>query len=270
MSQLYSIPLLFNAKAAPNCIVSPDGSTMTVTLDDHLGIPFEAKNVTLKVLSSSVWWVTFNIKENVNDDFKISGPNNTDGKVQTQTLTVSPGLYDISSLQNTLSILMENANFKTDGEDVIQLGANNSTQRVTIRFPYPTSAIDLSIPTAPNELLGWASAVYGPYNTAPETKDGTSEAKFNTISSFLIKSDIVDNGILHNGKYTGIINEIKITVPPGSQQNQTEIIPMPISAQGLAGSTRKTFQFQLCDQDENPVDTAGESWSVRFVIEYTL
>ena len=119
------------------------------------------------------------------------------------------------------------------------------------------------------EILGFNSAVYGPYINAPVNILADTTAAFNTVNYFLIHSDIVSKGVRFNNTYNQTIAQVLINVAPGSQIVSTPFNPARSDASDLAGSRRSNLRFWLTDDQDRPVNTNNENWSARIVIHYS-
>jgi hypothetical protein len=86
----------------------------------------------------------------------------------------------------------------------------------------------------------------------------------------LIRSNLVSQGIPVNSIGQGIIAQVPITVPPGSQINYSPFNPIPVDASELIGIGKNTFSFSLCDQNLRATPTAGETWNFVVVLNYFI
>ena len=84
----------------------------------------------------------------------------------------------------------------------------------------------------------------------------------------MIHTDLISKGIRFNNLYRGVIGQILITKPPGSQIVSTLINPPRVSAGELAGSTRTIARFSITDDSNNPINTNGEYWTARICIRW--
>ena len=96
------------------------------------------------------------------------------------------------------------------------------------------------------------------------------QASFNRTNSFLIRSDLVGNGIPVNSKAAGILAQVMIDEPPGSQVNYVPFFPPRSDADELIAHNKNFFSFFLVDQLGREVDTFGENWSFTLVIRYQI
>ena len=249
---------------------SADGSEFYIQLDNNtaLNIPDSALNINVSVEDADVWWTVPNISpEKNNNKLYITGPDVSD-VVQNFVITIPKGLYDVSSLSESVQRELENSNAKVDPEPLITLYGDPSTQRVELRLAYDTVSIDFTQSDTPRDILGFNSQIVGPFVTAPDNILGDYVASFNQVNSFLLHCDLVKEGILYNSNYYQIISKIPITVPPGSLINYQPYHPPKSNAQDLAGSRRSVVRVWLTDEKNNPVDTNGEDYNVRLLITY--
>tara|TARA_R110001606_G_scaffold14795_1_gene61802 strand:- start:52 stop:909 length:858 start_codon:yes stop_codon:yes gene_type:complete len=254
---------------------SSDGSRFEIQLDgDGLMVPKDAINTTVEVEEATIWWSIPNIITGENDKIYIYGDSDDAVPVpQLYTITIPQGLYDLSALNLAILSELEAAGARTlDGTGanlpLISMSADGSTQKVRLRFNYDNVYVDFSQPNTMREILGFNSAVYGPYATAPINILADSTAEFNTVNYFLIHSDIVSKGVRFNNTYNQTIAQVLINVAPGSQIVSTPFNPARSQANDLAGSRRTNLRFWLTDDQDRAVNTNNENWSARIVIHY--
>ena len=254
---------------------SLDGSRFEIQLDgEGLHIPKDALNVTCEVEEATIWWSIPNIITGENDKFYVYGDSDAAAPVpQLYTVTVPQGLYDLSALNLAILSELESQGARTlDGTGaslpLISMSADSSTQKVRLRFNYANVYVDFSQANTMREILGFNSAVYGPYATAPVNILADNTASFNTVNYFLIHSDIVSKGVRFNNTYNQTIAQVLINVAPGSQIVSTPFNPARSSANELAGSRRTNLRFWLTDDQDRAVNTNNENWSARIVIHY--
>jgi len=247
--------------------VSSDGSYFEVQLQDGLKIPKDAMNINISVEEATVWWVVPNIITGQNDKMYITAPDTSD-VVQNYVITIPQGLYDLSGLNQAVLRELENAGSKVDPDTVITMTPDEATQKVEIRFNYSTVSIDFTQSDTFREILGFDSAVYGPYPAAPVNVLAPNVAQFNQVNYFLLHSDLTNKGIRFNNNYNQTISQILIDVPPGSQIVSKPFNPAKVSAQELAGTNRTNLRFWLTDDENRRVNTNSEYFTARIVIHY--
>ena len=250
---------------------SGDGSEFEIQLDDALFIPHDAVSVNVCCEEATVWWVIPNIIIGSNNRFYVFGDSAL-GVPTLYTVVIAQGLYDLNALNQSLLSGLEALGAKTlDGttyKPLISLSPDNATQRVIIRFNYSNVYVDFTQADTPREILGFNSAVYGPFVIVPQNLLAPNIAAFNTVNYFLIASDLVQKGIRFNNRYNQIISQVLINAAPGSQIVNTPFNPARVRAQELAGARRTNLRFRLSDDKLRPVNTNGEYWSARIVIRY--
>lgn len=188
--------------------------------------------------------------------------------VQLYTVTLPPGLYDLTLLNNEVARQLENEGASSATEPILSFSANTASQRVQIRFPFPNSAIDFTGTDTPRDILGFNSGIYGPYSSAPITQTAQNVASFNLINYFLLHCDLTSLGIRFNNQYSQVVSQILINKPPGSQILYTPFNPARISVPELIGATRTSIRVYLTDDQNRRVDTNGEYYSARFKIQW--
>lgn len=248
--------------------VSSDGSRFQVVLENSLGIPKNARNVNLSVNSANIWYSTPNIITGVNDKLYIDGPDKFD-VTQTYVITIPQGLYDLSSLNDAIQDQLQNAGAKYDDYPLIDLSANTAEQKVIITLNYIAVIVDFTQSDTFRDILGFNSQILTtisvPYNIIAD-----NVARLNQIEYFLIQSDLTNNGIRINNRYSGNIARVVIDSPPGSLLVYEPRKPLEINCQNLANSNQSVFTFALTDQNGAAVDTNSELWSVQVTIRYKI
>ena len=246
---------------------SADGSYFEVQLQDGLKIPKDALNINVRIEEATIWWVVPNIITNVNDKMYVTG-SDTAGALQNYIVTIPQGLYDLSGLNQAVLRDLENKGAKTDPNPLITMTPDDATQKVQIRFNYNNVSIDFTQPDTFRNILGFDSLVYGPYASTPINILAPDVAGFNQVNYFLIHSDLTNKGIRFNNNYSQTVAQVLIDVPPGSQIVSRPFNPAKISTQELAGTNRTNLRFWLTDDENRRVNTNGEYWSARIVIDY--
>ena len=242
------------------------GDRFEIQLQDPIAIPSDALNVTVSLHESTIWWTVINIIAGQNDKMYIDGPDTLDAP-QSYIVTIPAGLYDLTGLYQAILRDLANQGAKTDPDPLFTMSPDEPTQKVEITFNYSSVAIDFTPTDTPREILGFLSQVYGPY-TAPHAVLADNVASFNTVNSFLVHSDLCSKGIRINNTYSQTIGQVLIDVAPGSQIVSKPYNPALISAQDLAGSQRTNLRVWLTDDQNRPVNTNGEDFTVRIVISY--
>ena len=259
---MISLDIPFLADSSSGQQVSADGSRFQIQLDDPLQIPNNALSCYVSVQESTIWNTVPNILSGVNNHFYIDeGAGFVD-------VTIPQGLYDLPSLESAcdreyVSLGGTTGLFAFVGDD--------STQKVIIQINVAGVQIDLTQADTFRDIIGFDSQLVP---AAPSvgyyTQSAENVANFNTINYFLIHSDLVSEGIRFNNSYDQIIAKVSITTPPGSLIVDTPNVPPRSPASNLIGITKNVIRFRLTDQNGAAVNTAGESWSCRIQIEYSM
>ncbi len=264
----YKLPLLFNSdprNGAEN--ISADGGSFSVTLETPISIPRDAHNCYLTVQEATAWWTIFNVEEGVNDRIEVTYD---DGFiVVVHTLTLEAGLYDLDHLNAEISREMVAVSLP---DDLFTLVPDSAAQKTVIQFNYSGIRLDLTIPRNFAYLLGFDERLVplaGP-TTGVQYDKGDTTANFNTLDYLTITSDLVSRGLPTNGKLYGVIAQLLINVPPGSQILSTPFNPPEIPCPELIGEQRKRITFRLTDNINRQVNTQGEFFSCRLVIHFSI
>jgi hypothetical protein len=242
--------------------VRDTGSTFDVQLDNPISIPASAKFCTLEVNQAQIWWTVPNISANLgNNKFYFS----TVEPAVWQNFTIPDGLYSVSSLNSLIS--RELVNLGEDG-DAIVLSGDESTQKSIFTFKAIDTSIDFTQADTPRLILGFNSAIVGPSVSAGQSISGDTVAAFNVVNSFLLHSNIVNNGIPTNDTGANTIASVPIDVAPGSQITFQPRNPVATDASNLTGKMMNRFTVWLTSQSNIKVDTFNETYQAQIVIRW--
>ena len=241
--------------------VSAGGSQFTVVLDRPLALPKNAVNATLSIIQSSIWNTSPNVSPSfTNNIFRFRTSGNY------YTITFPEGLYSLNGFGSFLAIQFANLQLPSN---LFVISGDESTQRTIITFLNAGDLVDFTVANSVREILGFTSRVItAPAAAYNEYSDGPTN--FNRVNSYLIRSNIVSQGIPINSIGANIIAQVPINVAPGSQINFQPQHPIPVDCSELIGFGKNVFQFSLCDQNLRPTPTAGETWDFVMVINYYI
>lgn len=242
-----------------------NGSRFNVTYDAPVSLPSNAHTATLEVVAANIWWTTPNISAELgNNVFRYETA--TKGVVD---LIFPDGLYDLDHFNDHLS-----RHFVATGlpANEIVFSPFGATQHTVATFKNNGSRIHFDHLPGINVLLGFDPVLIpvGGVSTAGQSVEGANEAKFNSVSSFLIHGDIVTDGIAINNQSSYVLTQVPIDVTPGAQIVYRPRQPIPVDAGLLIGSQRNSFEFWLTSQDGTAADTQGEYWDFLCVIRYIV
>lgn len=262
------IPIIISSDPVNGAInKTADGSSFSINLEQSLRIPFEAKNITVRVEQSTIWWTIPNIITNQNDSLSVTLSGAHPNAPATYNVIIPQGLYDLTTLRNSILNRLTSLGAPAN---LIDLLPDTATQKTIIQLNGIGVSVDLTVGNSMNGILGFNSRVIPPSTQVLEYHTGDNQAAFNQIDSFLIHTDLVDAGIPINSHYYQTISQVLIGVHPGSQIVSTDFNPPRSRANNLQGTIRNTFRFWLTDQKNRAVNTNGENWSARIVISYEL
>ena len=240
-----------------------------------LVIPHEALNCTVEVTAASIWNTVPNISAKIgNNKFYlhteyVPDENPPDPPLpQDITITIPDGLYGVSELQATIQRELVNIGYP---EEVLALEEDEATQKLVLNFGYANSWADFTQPNSVREIMGFEARL-APLTPQPGPwlEPADFQASFNRTNSFLIRSDLVGNGIPVNSKAAGILAQVMIDKAPGQQINYQPFFPPRSDADELISHNKNFFSFQLTDQLGREVDTFGEEWFFTLVIRYQI
>jgi len=245
--------------------LSADGSTFSVQLNNPIAIPHDAKNCTLEVVQASIWYTSPNISAALgNNEFTIY-----QNIYDPTTIIIPDGLYSRAALNAYLQLAFVNEGLPAD---LITLSENASTQQTVLVFNYVGWTVDMTGANTCREILGFNSRLVP---LVPTTIVGQSEASdniaaFNTLNSYLISTNLINNGISVNADGRNIICQVPIKASPGSQLNFQPINTVRTSARNLIGNATNRFDVWLTDQRGIKINTFGEYYDVLIVLRWWM
>ena len=248
---------------------SSDGSRFEIALENGLQIPNGAQNCALLVENATVWNTVANVITGENDRITVNGIDTSDAGA-TYVITLPQGLYDLAQINSTIEYMLRDAGGKYAPTPMISFTANEASSKVELHVNYGGVQVDFSAARTIGQLLGFTSATYGDYAAPPETVLAPNIAQLNTVDYFLIHSDLTGTGIRVNNKYSQTIAQVLIDQSPGSQIISEPNHPPKVACPHLIGSDRTHMRFWITDQSNEPINTAGENWSLRIVIKYSV
>ncbi len=266
----------FSVSSDPNLgarNVGNNGSTFEVLFNPALTVPEEAVNVKVSVERATVWYTFPNISASLgNNKFYVNeGATN-------YILTIPDGLYSLDQLEQSIINEGTNAGITNSPNPFIQLTGNQATQRVEITFGYNNISVNWNA-DSPYVILGFTQGTTtGPTSALPVPPadpldyqyTADTVAGFNQVNEIFIKSDLVNDGIPLNNKFDGVLTNIQLDVPPGSQQTYQPFRPLYCSGESLKSASRSSVRFFLTDEEGNFLDTASEYYTLTIRISYDL
>ena len=241
--------------------VSSDGSTFNVNLSPPIVIGPDVLDCSIGVLQASVWNTSYNIASDYkNQNFTFT---TTVAPAGTYSFTIPDGLYSVAGLNSYLSSQFVNLGLPGN---LITISGNESTNKSILTFLTSGDSVNFTVVTSVREVLGFNSAVV----TAPSANFSyysNNVAQFDRINEYIIRSNLVVNGIQLNTIPQGLIGSVPVNVAPGSLITYKPPNVVWFSARELIGSSRSNLRFELLDQELRAAPTAGDTWSVTLIIK---
>lgn len=243
---------------------SSDGSFFNVQLDNPITIPKAAVSCSIDIIAASIWYVQPNISAalgNNNFTYIYNGIS--------RTILIPDGLYSLENLNSIIS-----KEFLSQGFDpsLINLSGDYSTQKVVMTFSDTNIQVNFNVANSIRTVLGFnAGLVPAVIQPANYFVYGNTEAAFNTINNFYIKSSLANEGLAINSVSFNIIGNIPI--PPNSAGrliNYAPTITTKVDTNELIGKSTSNFSFQLLDDSLRPAPTVGEFYSFTLRITYDI
>ena len=231
-------------------------SQFSLSLSPPIEIPDNATNISLYVPSATIWFTTPNVVVGKTDQIIVTDNN----LAQTFTVTIEQGLYSVAQLntyiQNALAQLGAQPN-------LVQISENSATNKIVLAIGSGV-IVNFPDPRGLHPILGFTAGFY----VSPGATSSL-QPQINPVDSYLIHSSLCAQGIRINNAYSSSIAQVLVNVVPGEQIQYSPRFPFRLPCPTLAGIT-SNIDMWLTDSQNRIVDTAGEPWTVRIVIEYTL
>ena len=246
--------------------ITPLGSTFTVNFSPPLELPPDSKNVTVAMIQGTFWWTIPNFQTCTLELYLF------EQKGELKIIVPIPkGIYNYKQI----NILISNELRQLDyAANLIQFVENGSTSTIDLEFKVP-GAVLFPLDSCEKQF-GYDANVRYQYlgaadpNYSSKVVRAERTASFDTIQYLTIATTLVDNGFrMNGGVFKGIISNVTINAAPGYQITAEPALPLEIPTnvfQTPGGLTRA--EFNLMDQDGNPVDTNGEAWTLLLRIRY--
>ena len=191
-------------------------------------------------------------------------------------LELPDGLYSVSDLNSSLRRLMGNKYIPNTttrySQSSITISANASTQRIIVEMD-PGFILGVA-PYQNNICKTFGITIKDPegikYLHANDYWEAESIAQLTPINSFLIHSDIIENGLRVNNGVANILTEIQLSGPPGSFLTYRPYLPYQLNGDHLKFGTRDTVRFYITDDKNRPIDMFGEAYSFSVIIKYKI
>ena len=248
---------------ADGTVVSADGSTAFINLNQGIEIPIGVVECNLRVEEASIWYSTPNISAELeNNTFDYIYSN-----VQQPQIIIPDGLYSIESLNAFLSREFVN---RGQLENLITLTGEESTQKVVITLQKYTQ-VDFTPYNSVRSVLGWTSQVF-PITMPVIEVNGTGQdiAKFNNIQNFTIRTDMIIDGLSINNVKSNLIAVIPIPANGANNQiNYQPFRPSIIEIDSARGKKFNNFYVSVCDQNGN-LTRQREFWTCLLVLSYKV
>ena len=248
--------------------VHNNGSSFTVALNKPISIPAAAVSCTVDVIQSNIWFVTPNISADLkNNNFYFSSAVTNPGSYH---IVIPDGLYSLEDLNTTLGREFANLGFASN---IIVLTGDGPTSRSILSFTIAGLEADFTQANTIRSVLGFnaRTSPATPPSAAGQSDYSDLPASFNQTNNFYIRSSLIaGDGLPINNEAAGIIASVPIDVAPGQQIIYQPQSPIDVDAASIIGRPIQSISFDLLDDQFQPINTVGETWSVILHIHYSI
>jgi len=264
---IYTFSYLFSSDPANGASnINSTGNTFYVDASSFpLQIPASAKQCLIKTISASIPYVSPNIISGVNSDFSF------EYLTIPYTITLPTGLYGLGDLSAAIALGFSNLGLPST---LLSFYGDAPTQRVNITTNNAGFLIDFTQPQNFATILGFNQALYPSVgvSTAGQNFFSPNVASFDSLTSYLVSSDICSVGLPINGnKAQQVIANIPISnVIVGGRLVFDPQQAIPIEVPELKGYKKSYIRISLLDQQGRDIEMLGQFFSVVVLFEYEV
>lgn len=264
------IPLWVNSNPASGSQnLNSSGNQFQTAFTPPIIFPPKCKNPRIAVVSADVWWTVINVSAaNNNNQFVFTNDAAVPSKV---VLTLPNGLYGIADLNSMIDTLAVQAGYPSGLFTISGIPATQHSIITITQAGYQINGTAAGTVTAAAPgLLGFNSEKLpsGGLTTASQTFTSESVANFSSIQSFQIQSTSFGGGLTFNGQPSNALCNIPINVAPGQLISIEYTSLLWCALDKLRGATIANSIWTLTDQNGGQVNTNGEFWQVRLMLEW--
>jgi len=265
---VYNFSIIVSSDPANSSqIISDNANEFVINCNSYpISIPASAKKAILKVTQASIPYVSPNIITNKNDRFIFFYPD----LLTENIITIPQGLYGLSDLSAAISLGLSNLGYN---QNLFTFYGDQPTQKIVITTNEPLQ-IDLTQQNNLSELLGFNEAKYpaASLSTAGQNFNGQNPAAFDSLTSYLVSSDIVMSGLPINGsKSAAIIAQIPIyNTPVGGRLVYDPQNATIVNCNELIGYKKPTVKFSLLNQKGENINMLNQFFSMILLFEYEM
>ena len=244
---------------------SADGSQFLISFDRALTIPAHAQNCTVKLYNFQGWLTYPNILVGRNDVFSF-----TDGVPNLYNIVIPQGRYSLSDLEKYVNDhLADTVSFPSNSGLSFAFEGVHTNGRIIVKVKKAGWLIHADSNSFINTLFGFDTDI-GFSATIFYAQTSEREATFNSLDHLLLNLPaLVAGDVSRNGTQSSSVSPILIgQVSPGSQFSYQPLVLLPVSCK--TGVSISQLSVSLTDQNGVAVDTAGDFYSARIGIEYTI
>lgn len=260
---------------------TPGGDEFAVEFEyGAFEIPADAEEVEVSVPRATIVYNTPNITLGVNSSFIVTAQHPLSGGPITVDVDLPTGIYTAGSVNDELfkaynaASIADNPLF--DWTNVAPPPFQVTVNLILLRFEITLNAATtrLDFRTVGNALslgdfLGFGHTLLDFPPSAPFVYTAPDAAKVNSVNSYLIHCDLVQGGLLINGKSSQCVAQVPINVEQhGRVINYESNIPPTTQAPHLPGTSSRVVRLWLTDERNQPVDTGGEPWGFQLRTTY--
>ena len=278
------IPLFLNSEAAENLSATPGSyDKFRVDFSPAIKIPRDAIQPTVALIGLDSFYTYPNLPNAAQLRFTATG-SGTFGAASgvAQTVSFPKGLYSVAAIQGILSDYLVAS---TLSDTLLTISGNDATQKTSF-VASGLAAGDTLVIDAGNTsdellvLLGFTqtdgaavtsvATVTGVAGATSQLVEAPFVANFgDSLSHVNVHTSLSSGGIGLSGTSTDVVGAIVPNTGVGGQITFQAPFPLHCSCEHLRGSTTTSAAFYITNQNNEPLDTNGDHWSLQLLLSWT-
>jgi hypothetical protein len=232
-----------------------NGSTIQYKLDEPIDLD-RYKRCSLR--SASIFFTFPNVKQVLNDTIEFTRDS------VNYTITLEPGLYNLDSINESISEQLLNLLLP---QDLIFFQPDEATQKVSMGINTEGVAFSITWDSPGNAfftMLGFTQS--GTFTTSTVSGvfvDGESRAALNTVNSIYVHVSFCRGSYYNKTSGSNVIANIPINVAPSEMILYNPINPIILNTNN---SSITEFTISLKNEKNEPLDMFGEDFYLELVL----
>jgi hypothetical protein len=261
------LPLFFSSDPKLGAVQRPtiDNRILGNNFDVRLPRPIQlqnATNITLELSAINIWNSIPNISDFKNNDklqFRY------DAKNIGQPIVIPKGSYVVDTLTTVIQREMQSQPELKLHSNSIEFVGEFAQNKVVMKFNDDKLGVDFTVSEL-YKTLGFEKKTYDASDGSYFV--GVNTPRFNVVTSFLLHTDFVSDGIINNNISGLVIGKIPLIADPGHLISYERINPFKVAANNLQTSGKQNINFKLTNEANEDIDMDGEYFDFALVLRW--